>query len=265
MWPLDVPTVPGMQRRHQFPGSPKTQGPDKEQWVCKDTGTDGSYRNQIPSAHRCTRGSKAETRGTAGHTHTQRNALGIQFPPGSLRVYLMVNNATPSEAGWQILGGSQESRITSEEMWRKPGLEHCVPWGRQKRPLCRNRWEERWAGAGMPAQGHRELPVKSSQKSWKNKENICNTVGCSSYQSFEGTGGRKLGKAKENKNKPPNTPGGLLVHILLLRPGHEGLKFMWRNRSQGVSIKSFLFIFPCDKKLDLILPSKKTQAPCSLR
>lgn len=32
-------------------------------------------------------------------THTHRNALGIQFPPGSLCVYLMVNNATPSEAG----------------------------------------------------------------------------------------------------------------------------------------------------------------------
>lgn len=77
--------------------------------------------------------SKAESRegSSRSHTHTHRNTPWMQLPAGSLSVYLVVNNATPREAGWQILRGSQESTAASEEMWRKPGLEHRVPWGRQ--------------------------------------------------------------------------------------------------------------------------------------
>lgn len=53
-------------------------------------------------------GSRAGTREQQG---TLRNTLWIQLPPGSLSVCLMVNNAAPSGAGWQILRGSQKAEL----------------------------------------------------------------------------------------------------------------------------------------------------------
>lgn len=200
-------------------------------------------------------------RGTAEPTRRERSTLWMQLPPSPLGAHPMLNNATPSEAGWQVLGGSWESRITSEGMSRKPGLERGVQWGQRKRPSCCKRWEERRAGVGMPAKEHGAAASQKRPKEPKQQEKICNATGCSSYQSFEGTGG----KAKENKNNPQNIPGRWLLHILLLMSGHmRSLSSRTGVGSRGVSIISFLFLLSRDKKPDPILPSRKDQVPCLL-
>lgn len=95
----------------------------------------------------------------------------------------------------------------------------------------------------MPAQGCWELPVKSSQKSWKNKENICNTLGCSSYQSLEGIGGWKLEKAKENKNKPQNTQEDYLYTSFFGGQAMKGLSSCEAVEAKELASTHF-YLFP---------------------
>lgn len=174
-----------------------------------------------------------QSRRAAGHTHTHTNTLWIQLPPGSLGVCLVVNNAV-SEAGWQILRGSRETWITSEEMWRKSGLEHCMPWGRQKKKHP----------CAIPGERKGE------------QEQGCQHKAAESCLS-------KAAKRAEKTRRTSVTPWGAL-HIKALRApvdeswrrqrktnsqisqedylytsffwGHDMFKFMWRYRRQGVSI-----------------------------
>lgn len=111
----------------KFPSSSKTGTPERARTRPLSIPTETKLLMQAEAHVEQSREQGGEQR----VTHTQRNTPWMQLPPGSLSGYLVVNNATPREAGWQILRGSQESTAASEEVWRKPGLEHCVPRGRQ--------------------------------------------------------------------------------------------------------------------------------------
>lgn len=108
--------------------------------VGKDRGSDDSHSNQIPNTHRHTHAPAcAGAHRRAGEKNItqagRENTLWIQFPPSSLGVYPILNNATLSEAGWQILRGTQESRITSEEMVQEAWIRAWCAAGQMRETL----------------------------------------------------------------------------------------------------------------------------------
>lgn len=155
-----------------------------------------SYRNAIPNAHV----------GAEQQQGTLRNTLWIQLPPGSLGVCLMVNNAALSGAGWQIPRGSLESRIISQEMWRKPGLEH----GADKKDPCaitgERKGEQEQGCQHRAAESCLSKAAKRAEKTRRTSVTPWGALHIKALRALVDESWRRQRKAKTNPKIPRKTP-----------------------------------------------------------